>query len=190
MPVGWIGNGWLPCDGRWVNQALHDLLYDVIGGTWGISGDAFKLPDLRGTVLAMADQVGTLPPSGAYAVNTGNRNILNGWGPTTFAGEANHQLSINEMPGHNHPGSGDSGHGHGASQDDHTHTIGGTATTPGYGFAAGAGANVGTGTTSGASARNVYINQGNANIYIGAQGGWWAHNNIQPTTCTIKMIKW
>jgi microcystin-dependent protein len=192
IPVGWIGNGWLPCDGRWVSQALHDILYDVVGGTWGISGGSFKLPDYRGTVLAMADQVGTLPSSGPYAVNEGNRGILNSWGVTTFAGEANHQISIAEMPGHNHPGSGDSGHGHGASQDAHSHNVtGGQVIVGGYGPASGTSGvlTLANGTTD-ARQPNVYVGTGYANIYIGAQGGWAAHNNIQPTTCTIKMMRW
>jgi microcystin-dependent protein len=192
MPVGNIGNGWLPLDGRWVDISLHDILYYlVVGGTWGVSGNSFKLGDFRGTVCAMADQVGTLPASGPLAINAGNRGILNSWGVNTFAGEANHALSIAEMPNHNHPGSGDSGHGHLASQDDHSHTIPGS---PGGGFGQYAPpspiVNQGLTTTSGASASGVYIQTGYANVYIGGQGGWSPHNNIQPTTTTIKMIKW
>jgi microcystin-dependent protein len=188
-PTGWAGNGWLPCDGRYVGQAQFDLLYDIIGGTWGISGGSFKLPDLRGTVLAMADQIGTVPGSGPYAVNAGNRGILNSWGLTTFAGEANHQLSWNEMPAHNHA---DAGHGHGGSQDAHVHNV----VLPGS-FGGGLGQygppvpllNQGS-TNVGTDARQpgVYVGTGYANIQNA--GGSGAHNNIQPTTCTMKMIKW
>lgn len=190
FPVGFIHNGWLPCDGRWVSQAQHDLLYDIVGGTWGISGGSFKLPDYRGTVTAMADQIGTVPGSGPYAQNTGNRGVLNSWGMNTFAGEANHQISVAEMPGHNHPGSYNSGHGHAASQDPHTHTVNPGITGSGFGAAIGSNAAFGNQTTSGASANGVYVGTGYANIVVAAQGSWAAHNNIQPTTTTMKMIKW
>lgn len=196
LPVGFPGNGWLPCDGRSVNMGLHDLLWDTIGGTWGYSGTfpsgSFVLPDYRGTVLAMADQIGTIPGAGPYAVNRGNRGILNSYGITVFAGEANHQISLNEMPGHNHPGSYDSGHGHPGSYDS-GHAHGGVATgglSPG-GIIAGAvgGAQLNTGNTAVGQAALV-IATGEANIVVAAQGGWAAHNNIQPTTTTMKMIKW
>ncbi len=122
-PTGFPGNGWLPCDGRYVGMQLHDILWDVIGGTYGVIGTfptgSFKLPDFRGTVRAMADQIGTVPATGPFAANTGNRGILNSWGLNTFAGEANHVLSIGEMPSHNHI---DAGHVHPASQAAHNHT--------------------------------------------------------------------
>ena len=192
FPNGFCGNGWLPLDGRWVSQVLHDILYDVVGGTWGVSGGSFLVGDYRGTVTAMADQIGTVPGAGPYAFNAGNRGILNSWGLVTFAGEANHQLSIAEMPGHNHPGSGDYGHGHPGSYDS-GHAHGGVATgglSPG-GIIGGqvGGAQLNIGATAAASA-NLVIAAGYANIYIGAQGSWVAHNNIQPTTTTMKMIKW
>jgi microcystin-dependent protein len=187
MPTTFIHNGWLPCDGRYVSQAQHDLLYDIIGGTWGVSGGSFRVPDYRGTVTAMADQIGTVPPSGPYAQNEGNRGILNSWGVVTFAGEAYHTLSAAEMPSHTH---GDYGHGHAASQDNHTHgyteatnfaLYGGTY--PSTGAVSQSAAN-----TGGASASGVYIGTGYANLAPAGSSG--AHNNIQPTTCTMKIIKW
>jgi microcystin-dependent protein len=193
FPTGWCGNGWIPCDGRWVFQSLHDILYDVVGGTWGVSGPYFKMPDYRGTVLAMADQIGTVPGQGPYAANAGNRGILYSWGVGVNAGgEATHQISVAEMPGHNHPGSGDSGHGHSASQDAHTHNV------PNVGNGSALGPNIAPGngwqftnvTTSGASANGVYVGTGYANIVVAAQGSWVAHNNVQPTSTTMKMIKW
>jgi microcystin-dependent protein len=190
-PVGFAGNGWLPCDGRYVGQAQHDLLYSIIGGTWGVSGGNFKLPDYRGTVLAMADQIGIIPATGPYAFNAGNRGVLNSWGIATYAGEASHQISVAEMPGHNHPGSVDTGHTHGASQDAHNHTI--SPAQPGYGIGAQfppEGMTAQGAMTTSTAQPNVYIATGQANISIAAQGSWAAHNNIQPTTTTMKMIKW
>jgi microcystin-dependent protein len=138
----------------------------------------------------MADQIGTVPGAGPLAINRGNRGILNSWGVTAFGGEANHQISVAEMPGHNHPGSSDSGHGHGASQDDHTHNFQ-SAIGSGSGLTSGgAYFSLGNITTSGASANGVYVQTGYANITVGSQGGWAAHNNVQPTTTVMKMIKW
>jgi microcystin-dependent protein len=184
-PTGFAGNGWLPCDGRYVDQGQFDLLYDVIGGTWGISGGAFKLPDYRGTVTAMADQIGTVPGAGPYAINAGTRGILYGWGLTTFAGEANHVLSAAEMPSHNHT---DSGHAHSVYDPGHQHLVSNIALGGGVNIQPGSGFNQ-TGTVAtDIRAANITVNAAAANItYAGGSG---AHNNIQPTTCTMKMIKW
>jgi microcystin-dependent protein len=182
MPTTFIHNGWLPCDGRYVSQTQHDLLYDI-------SGAYFALPDYRGSVTAMADNIGAVPASGPYSVNEGSRGVLNGWGVVTFAGEANHQLQIAEMPGHNHPGSGDSGHAHGVYDPGHAH--GGVVTglsVPGP-IAGGQGGNLAMGGTA-AAGTGIGIEVGYANIVVAAQGGWAAHNNVQPTTCTMKMIRW
>jgi microcystin-dependent protein len=188
MPTGFAGNGWLPCDGRWVSMVRHDILYDIVGGTWGISGTypsgAFKLPDLRGTVTAMADQIGTIPGAGPFAQNLGNRGILNSWGLNTFAGEASHQLSIAEMPGHDH-GYSQTPHNH----PDPGHAHGGVMVPTGGGYYS-LGVyppNITQGNTA-VSAANLQA--ANANISFSAQGGWAGHNNIQPTTTTMKMIKW
>jgi microcystin-dependent protein len=185
MPLTFIHNGWLPCDGRWVSQAQHDLLYDIIGGTWGISGAYFALPDYRGTVTAMADQIGPVPPSGPYSQNTGDRGILNGWGVSTFAGEANHQLQIAEMPAHDH-GYSQSPHDH--PDPGHAHTVPGVLIQPGLDMIPGQGWNQ-TGTAS-TSVSGTGIQPAYANINFTGQGGSGAHNNIQPTTCTMKMIRW
>ena len=189
-PLTFPCNGWLPCDGRYVSQISHDLLYDLIGGTYGISGGSFKLPDLRGTVTAMADQIGTVPAAGPFAFNAGNRGILNSWGVTTFAGEANHTLSIAEMPSHAHPGSADSGHGHGITDSGHAHTVGGSF-GGGLGQFAPPSPLVSQGAIATSSnATGVQVQTGHAAIAVAAQGGGGVHNNVQPTTATMKMIKW
>jgi microcystin-dependent protein len=184
FPNGFCGNGWLPLDGRWVSQALHDILYDIVGGTWGISGGSFLLGDFRGTVTAMADQIGTVPGSGPYAYNAGNRGILNSWGLLTFAGEANHQLSIAEMPAHDHEYS-QTPHNH----PDPGHAHGGVMVPTGAGYYS-LGVYPPNITQGGTAAAATGIQAAYANIGFAAQGSYAAHNNVQPTTCTMKMIKW
>jgi len=190
MPTTFIHNGWLPCDGRYVSQAQHDLLFDIIGGTWGISGGSFKLPDYRGTVTAMADQIGTVPGSGPYGQNTGNRGILYSWGVTAFGGEATHQLQIAEMPGHDH-GYSQTPHSHDQISNPHSHGSS-LMRFVGSGGQLGVQAspfNVAYGNTDGAASTGG-TDAFNANISFTAQGGWGAHNNTQPTTTTMKMIRW
>jgi microcystin-dependent protein len=183
------GNGWLPLDGRWASTVLHDILFDIVGATWGVSGDYFQVGDFRGATTAMADQIGLVPAAGPYAYNAGNRGILNNWGVLTFAGEANHLLQIAELPGHSHPGSGDTGHGHGVIDPTHAHgSVVTGLTTPGA-IAGGASGNLQMGNTAPA-ATGISIATGYANIQVAAQGGGGAHNNIQPTTTTMKMIRW
>lgn len=182
-PSGWPGNGWLPCDGRYVSQTRHDLLYGVIGGTYGISGSTFKLPDFRGTVLAMADQIGAVPGTGPFSFNAGNRGILNSWGMNTFAGQSAHVLSTAEVPYHDHS----------YSQTPHNH--------PDPGHAHGGVLGEGSGWYSlgqyppiiqavNTAVAATGIQAANANINFVGVGGGGAHNNIQPTTTTMKMIKW
>ncbi|MHB8465059.1 MAG: phage tail protein [Acidimicrobiales bacterium] len=42
--------GWLKCEGQRLPIKQFPRLYEVIGGTYGQTGDAFSLPDLRGRV--------------------------------------------------------------------------------------------------------------------------------------------
>ena len=102
----------------------------------------------------------------------------------TYAGEANHQLSIAEMPGHDH-GYSQTPHNH----PDPGHAHGGVMVPTGAGYYS-LGVyppeiTQGNTAVSGANLQPAY-----ANISFAAQGGWGAHNNIQPTTTTMKMIKW
>ena len=75
--------GWLMCNGNSVNSTNYQDLFNVIGHTYGGSGDNFNLPDLEGRV-----------PVGK------NTDTFNALGKT--GGEEKHTLSIGEMPSHNH----------------------------------------------------------------------------------------
>src|SRR5215470_8318170 len=64
FPYGFTPSGWLECAGGYVPMAQYRGLYDVIGNTYGVIGDNFGLPDLRGR--APVGQ-GPLPGGGTYA---------------------------------------------------------------------------------------------------------------------------
>jgi microcystin-dependent protein len=44
--------GWLPCDGRLLSIAQYDVLFNLVGTTYGGDGQTtFAVPDLRGRVV-------------------------------------------------------------------------------------------------------------------------------------------
>jgi microcystin-dependent protein len=118
--------GWLRCDGRGLNKIAYNLLFGVIGYTFGGSGNTFNLPDGRGrvvgnkgTVVDACNPAGVAFPSG------------------TVTGEVTHKLTIAEMPAHNHNNAGGSPginttaagttsingeHIHGITDPGHTHS--------------------------------------------------------------------
>jgi microcystin-dependent protein len=73
--------GWLKCDGRQVSTSDFNLLFQVIGYTFGGSGNQFNLPNTFGKVLGSANNI---------------------YPPGTDIGSATHALSIGELPVHNH----------------------------------------------------------------------------------------
>lgn len=80
--------GWLLCDGSEVSRTTFAELFAVLAGTWGI-GDGlttFNLPDLRGR----------------SAVGSGGGPGLSERLVGELGGAESHQLSIDEMPAHNH----------------------------------------------------------------------------------------
>lgn len=95
-----LGEPWAYCDGTVVNRADLPELFTAIGTTYntgGESGSQFRLPDLRGRVLAGQDD-------GAGRITTSWNNTLGGSG-----GEEEHTLITSETPAHSHT---DLGHSH------------------------------------------------------------------------------
>jgi microcystin-dependent protein len=112
-------SGWLLCNGSAVNRVKHRRLFQVIGTTYG-TGDGsttFTLPDLRNRKIAMASTTANIAQTG---------------------GEANHTLSIAEMPSH-----------------DHSYTYSAGATPSGAGSNSAVNEAATTGATGGGGAHNV-----------------------------------
>jgi microcystin-dependent protein len=173
--------GWLNCDGRGLSTATYNILFQTVGYSFGGSGDTFNLPDARGRVPG--------------AVGNPNVNTLN---PTTYvlgdvSGNQLHQLSIPEMPEHNH-GTDVSGSIVGnnltGSAGAHTHNLvtqnddfngnsgnWPTNTSPQAGmFSVGSGQDTGTMQWTGGT-----ISAGAHQHSISTQGENVPHNNMQPT---------
>ena len=82
--------GWVLCDGRLLSVTQFQFLYNLIGYSFGGSGTQFRLPNARGRVPGA---IGT----GSDQNNSTFTAIL---GLSTD--EYMHQLTIGEMPSHNH----------------------------------------------------------------------------------------
>jgi microcystin-dependent protein len=159
--------GWLNCDGRGLSTATYNVLFQVVGYSFGGSGDTFNLPDARGRVPG--------------AIGNPDVNALN---PTTYvlgdvSGNQLHQLSIPEMPAHNH-GTDVSGSVVGNNltgiAGSHAHTYN-TYIDSDRGYIAGT-------DNDNILARTQNINTGSNGDHqhsISTQGEDVPHNNMQPT---------
>jgi microcystin-dependent protein len=105
--------GWMKCDGRLLSVEEFRLLYHVIGRTFtpsGVEPTQFALPDGRGRVPGMPGNgtAGDCAPTMYYKGDS--------------VGEQQHELTIEEMPAHNH---GNAAGGQGPENDtldDYTHS--------------------------------------------------------------------
>jgi len=177
--------GWLMCDGRPLDTTAYNLLFQVIGYTYGGAGAVFNLPDMRGRVMGS---------NGTIVEASGTWNFPNG----TKTGEVQHKLTIPEMPSHNHdtgsPPSATTAQGntttngahiHGITDPGHTHSYFNQPNTanPAVSLTTmDVADNVNVNQTTGSSTTGITINTAGAhNHQINSNGGDQYHNNMQPT---------
>ena len=154
--------GWFVCDGSAVSRTTYAALFAQLGTYWG-TGDnvsTFNIPNF-------VNRVPVGYGSGAS------------WGFGTYGGEASHQLSIAEMPGHDHNWS-QSAHDHGT----HTHSVNPIPIGAGGNLQSGSGWAIGASTTAASSVPASY-----ANINFVGQGGWQAHQNMPPYGVLYYILK-
>lgn len=184
--------GWLKCDGREMDIVSDNLLFQVIGYTFGHgSGTKFKLPNPAGRVMGT---VGTVTDD-----NVRSRTYAKG----DSVGELEHKLTVPEMPAHNHnkltasPGANtiadgttsiQADHIHGILDETHQHTYtapSGSGSTSSYSGVGSIGVITGTNSsalTIGALTGITETELAGAHSHtISSNGGDQYHNNIQPT---------
>ena len=94
---GSVPVNFLLCDGREVSRFVHQNLFNIIGVAYGSpsSGSVFRLPDLRGRIVAGRDKMG----GGASAGRLTNIDAAALGG---VFGSETHLLNANEIPAHTH----------------------------------------------------------------------------------------
>ena len=166
--------GWLMCQGQTVSKTTYAGLWTAIGATYNVGGEAgtdFRLPDLRGRVVAGIDSGG----SNRLNVQLASSTVVGSAG-----GTQDHTLSVNEMPNH----------GHSIQDQTHGHSVSGNFAT---------GNNRGEGAFSGYDAdvdptRTLYMGTSVTPSYsnisgTNPNGGSLAHTSLQPTMVMNKIIK-
>lgn len=174
--------GFLLCYGQAVSRTTYAKLFAAIGTTYG-AGDGsttFNLPDYRGVVTAGLDNMG-----GAAA----NRLIAPWIAGNTLgaiSGAQYHQLSIAQIPSHSHTLT-DPGHGHSVNDPGHRHGMPRLLSISGGSI----GLSGGTSTydvETDLRYTGITINPSFTGVYANYTGGDGAHNNLQPTRMTNKII--
>jgi len=170
--------GWLKCDGRSLSKTDFQFLFDVIGYSFGGSGNNFNIPDPRGCVPGF---VGS--NAGLYSGPTGPTNRLLG----QVVGEEAHTLTIPEMPSHGHTGTTsnaltgitatDSGHSHSYQNQPNPVSPAVSLTTTEVAD------NDNVNQTTGVGYANIVISDPSHqhNFTTTNTGGSQYHNNMQPT---------
>lgn len=161
-PLNTIPAGWVVRDGSALSRTQYAALFKILGSLWGGGNGTttFNLPNDLGRVDVGLD-------TGQTEFDTIGKR----------AGAKTHTLSWNEMPVHNH-GVYDPGHSHGASPQVWRDAGGGGT----YNMTAG-GNRYAQGLTT------ISIGGSGTGISIYNAGGGGAHNNLQPYSVKLPIIK-
>jgi microcystin-dependent protein len=178
--VGHDHLGWLICDGKALSTTTYNLLFQVIGYTYGGTASTFNLPNMSGRVIGSQ---GTVTDDHTHTFASG-----------LVTGEVDHRLTIGEMPAHNHNyqtssiGVSSFNYGSTSINGEHTHSSNANGPT-GYGLIYQNGEGTVINTDDSPTEPNVVessialqINPaGNHQHLIASNGGSLHHNNMQPT---------
>lgn len=175
-------SGWLLCDGSEQSEAAYPDLAALLTTTYGSAANGmFRVPDLRGRVVAGLDGMGgtdtnrltslTMSPDGNTSGATG--------------GDESHTLSLSEIPAHGHAISGSIGGG------EHSHRVDGdwrTWLSPSGTLASR------SAVESYGSANAIYTRTDGAHSHAFSlnandSGGGAAHPSVQPTMVMNYIIK-
>lgn len=166
--------GYFLCDGQAVSRTTYANLFTVIGTTWG-SGDGtttFNVPDLRGRLLAGADNMGGTPA-----------DILTGYSLGTTGGTQVVTLTAAQLPVSAYA---DTGHTHVLTDPGHTHLANTQINTN---FFSPGGAS-GPATPGSITSATTGITMATATANITNAGGGGSHPNIQPTAAITYLIRY
>lgn len=187
-----IPSGWLEANGQAVSRLTYANLFVALGTVYG-AGDGsttFNLPNYNGRI--------GIGRNGSFAPNLGS-----------VGGEYTHQLTIGEMPVHNHVVN-DPSHAHSVNDPTHAHSVSDNGHVHSYNsqgpanFQQGGGGSAPMASGPGnqgtsANATGISIQGAGTGINIRAvttgvtlqnSGGNLAHNNVQPSAVLLKLIKY
>jgi microcystin-dependent protein len=96
VPFDFAPHGWAMCNGQFLSIATNQLLFSILGTTYGGDGvTTFRLPDLRGR----------------SPLHWGQGNGLSARALGEVGGEVDHTLTLAELPAHSHVARGNSADG-------------------------------------------------------------------------------
>ena len=153
-------SGWLLCNGQQLSTSTYSALFAVIGYIYGGSGGSFKVPNLNSRT--------TIGYDGRWAIGT-------------VVGEETHTLNSNEIPSHDHTHTHSHNHGGSTGGEGPRYMFNGEKI---IGFVNGGFPLIQSLSHSHSISTDATPNSS------GSIGGSQAHNNIQPSMCIVKMIKY